>query len=83
MQTIDEILDAARRLSDDERRQLVEALQGQRREEPIEGQRRQAISMWVGLAGTFHSDFTDVSTQKYRHLADVTSASTEGLRSCR
>lgn len=71
MQTIDEILDAARRLSDDERRQLVEALQGQRREEPIEGQRGQAISIWVGSAGAFHSDFTDVSTQKYTHLADV------------
>lgn len=64
MQTIDEILDAARRLSDDERRQLVEALQGQRREEPTEGQRRQAMLRWVGVAGAFHSDFADVATQK-------------------
>lgn len=71
MQTTDEILDAARRLSEDERRQLVEALQGQRREAPIESQRREAMSTWVGCAGVFHSDFTDVSTQKYRHLADV------------
>ena len=71
MQTIEDILAAARRLSEDEQRQLVQALQGQRREEPIEGQRREAMSTWVGSAGRFHSDFIDVSTQKYKHLADV------------
>lgn len=71
MQTIEEILDAARRLSEGERRQLVEALQGSGREKPTEEQRRNAMSGWFGLAGRFHSDFTDVSTKKYRHLADV------------
>ena len=71
MQTVEEILDAARRLPEGERRRLVEALQGNRREEPIEEQRRDALSSWLGLAGRFHSDFTDVSTEKYKHLSDV------------
>lgn len=71
MKTIAEIVEAARRLSDDERKRLVEALQGNGRQEPIDEQRRDAMSSWLGLAGTFHSAFTDVSTEKYKHLADV------------
>jgi hypothetical protein len=71
MQTLAEIVEAARRLSDDERRRLVEALQDNGRQEPIDEQRRDAMSSWLGLAGTFHSAFTDVSTEKYKHLADV------------
>ena len=71
MQTIEEILDAARRLSDGERRRLVEALQGDGREASIDEQRRDAMASWLGLAGKFHSAFTTVSTEKYTHLADV------------
>ena len=71
MQTIAEIVEAARRLSDDERRRLVEVLRGNERQEPIAEQRRDVLSSWLGLAGTFHSTFTDVSTEKYKHLADV------------
>ena len=71
MQTIEAILEAARHLSEGERRRLVAALQDDGREEPKEEQRRNALSSWLSLAGTFHSDFTDVSTEKYKHLADV------------
>jgi hypothetical protein len=71
MQTVEAILEAARRLSEGERRWLVEALRSKGRELPIEKQRRDAMSSWLGLAGTFHSDFTDVSTEKYKHLPDV------------
>jgi len=71
MQTLEEILRSARRLSDAERRRLVEALQGSGREEPVDEQRRDAMSSWRSFAGRFHSDFTDVSTEKYKHLADV------------
>lgn len=71
MQTIEEILDAARRLSDGERRQLVEALRGDGREASIDKQRRDAMATWLGLAGRFHSALTTVSTEKYTHLADV------------
>ena len=69
--TVEELLKAARRLSDGERQRLVKALQEGSREEPIEEQRRGAILSWVELAGQFHSNFTEVSTDKYRHLADV------------
>ncbi len=71
MQTIGEILEAARRLSEAERRRLVEALQGNKREEPLDEQRREAMVRWLDLAGTFHAGFTDVSTEKYKHLADA------------
>ncbi len=71
MQTIEEILDAVRRLSDRERRRLVEALQDEGREGSIDEQRRDAMASWLGLAGSFHSAFTTVSTEKYTHLADV------------
>lgn len=71
MQTIGEILEAARCLSEAERRRLVEALQGNEREEPLDKQRRDAMSSWLDLAGTFHAGFADVSTEKYRHLADA------------
>ncbi len=71
MQTMTEILQAARRLSEGERRRLVEALEGKRCEKPTEEQRHDAMSSWLGLAGRFHSDFTDVSTEKYKHLVDV------------
>lgn len=71
MPTIEEILQAARRLSEPERRRLLEALQASAREEPIEEQRRDTMLSWIALAGTFHSNFTDVSTEKYKHLADV------------
>lgn len=71
MPTVEELLEAARHLSDGDRRRLIKALQDDSREEPIEGQRREALSSWVELAGRFHSDVTDISTDKYRHLADV------------
>lgn len=70
MQTVEEPLQAARRLSDGERRRLIEALQGGR-EESIGPSRREAVSSRVKLAGRFHSDFPDVSTDKYRHLGDA------------
>ena len=69
--TVEELLKAAWRLSDDERRRLVKALQEGSDETPVEEQRREVISSWVELAGQFHSNFADVSTNKYRHLADV------------
>lgn len=71
MLTVDEILEAARRLPESERRRLIQALQDKAREVPLEQQRREAMSKWLALAGAFHSDFTDVSTEKYKHLADV------------
>ncbi len=71
MQTLAEILEAAQRLSDGERRQLVAELQGDNGQELTAGQCRDTLLTWLSLAGTFHADFVDVSTDKYTHLADV------------
>ena len=69
--TIKELLEAARRLPDEERKRLVSALQDAEIDEPSELQRSDALSAWIGLAGTFHSGFSDVSSDKSRHLADI------------
>ena len=69
--TINEILEAARRLPQEDRRRLLSALQHGESAEPTEGQQRDSLLTWIGLAGAFHSVFTDVSSDKYRHLADV------------
>jgi len=74
MQTTEEILDAARRLSNIDRKRLVEALQDPRREQRSEEQHRDALASWLDLAGRFHSDFLDVSREKHKHLADVYAA---------
>ena len=71
MPTLDEVLDLAKRLSGRDRRRLVEELeQGLAADEPDvpEATRLAAMERWLALAGTGHSDYTDVSTDKYRHL---------------
>ena len=69
MQTVAEILEAVNRLTEGERRRIVDWLCGH--PQPIEDRHRDAMSSWTALAGTFHSDFTDVATDKYRHLSSV------------
>jgi hypothetical protein len=71
MQTVEEILEQARRLSSQDRRRLVEELEGSLAGEPgveqppLEGPYTRSLA----LAGTAHTDFMDVSADKYRHLA--------------
>jgi DNA-binding GntR family transcriptional regulator len=79
MQTMDEILQNLRRLAPDEREQVraeLDALEQAEKEEnggqaPTEDGREAAMQDWLAVAGTFHSDFADVSTDKYKHLGDV------------
>lgn len=71
MQTLEQILEAARRLPEDDQKRLVEELQDNGQEAPSDDRRRAAMQRWLAQAGTLHSDFTDVSTDKYKHLADV------------
>ncbi|MBI4871173.1 MAG: hypothetical protein HY814_06360 [Candidatus Riflebacteria bacterium] len=77
--TLDELVLAARLLSDAERRRLREMLD--RMEEPPSGaapccsavseeQRLQAMREFLDLEGALHSDHADVSTEPCRHLAD-------------
>lgn len=64
------ILDAARTLSPDERRRLVvelDALEGV--EPPGVPPSREPLAALLALSGTAHSDFADISTDKYPHVA--------------
>lgn len=72
MQTVEDILEAARRLPPPERQRLKEEME-HLETEPAEG-RSDAEGPYAGLlalAGTAHTDFDDVSTDKYKHLADI------------
>ena len=74
MRKVDELLEQARRLSASERRRLVEALE----DESSLGDGGStdpswlaAMEQWLALAGTAHSEHTDVSSDKYRHLGAI------------
>jgi len=70
MDKLTAILDAARTLSLDERRRLVielDALEAQ--EHPGASTSQEPLAALRALSGTAHSDFTDISTDKYKHVA--------------
>lgn len=74
MRTVDEILKRARELSPEERRKLVDSLEEGLADEQAassEAALVSALERWLSLAGTGHSDFSDVSSDKYKHLATV------------
>ena len=75
MAIVERIINEARRLSPSDRVRLVEEV-----ERSLEGE-VQAVASGSGsyapliaMAGTVPSDFSDVSTDKYRHLAAASSA---------
>ncbi len=72
MRTIDEIFEQVRQLPATERRQLLDRLEDTLAEEELLPEKAPAVGSYaplLALAGTVHSDFTDVSTDKYAHLA--------------
>jgi predicted transcriptional regulator len=73
MQTIDEILKQASALSREERRKLIDLLEEGLADEQggPEEARQAALHRWLARAGTGHSDFVDVSSDKYKHLGAV------------
>jgi hypothetical protein len=83
MQTLNEVLEAARRLSAEEQERLVEALtkrllleeldamEEDRRESSSGDRRKAAMEHWLAMAGTGHSDQTDVSENKNKYLAEA------------
>lgn len=74
MRTVDEILKRASKLPPEERRKLVDSLEEGLADEQAsssDGAHVSAFERWLSLAGTGHSDFTDVSGDKYKHLAAV------------
>jgi hypothetical protein len=74
MRKLDDLLEAAKQLPASERRRLIEQLEeglpGADAEEP-DAACVAAMERWVGLAGSGHSDHTDVSSEKYGHLAAI------------
>ena len=70
MDKVAELMDAARSLSRDERRRLIGELDALEREEPSSpGVEPEPLAALLALAGTVHSTFTDLSTDKYVHVA--------------
>jgi hypothetical protein len=71
MNKLDEVLAAARRLPEADKRRLVAELEADENESRPGLQQREAMKRWLERAGTGHSDFTDVSSNKSWHLADI------------
>lgn len=72
MRTVEEIVEEIRLLSPQERLRLVEkiAVVGQE-ESTVEETQLAALDAFLALAGTAETDYTDVSSDKYKHLADI------------
>lgn len=76
MLTVEELLEQAKHLPPKDRRRLIAELEGsiaEQAEAPGEAppRRSRGLAMFIAMAGTAHSDFTDVSTNKGKHLAEV------------
>jgi hypothetical protein len=75
MMRVDELLEQVEHLPVTERRQLAERIlanvaQAEHASVPADVRLR-ALDQFLELAGTAQSEFTDVSADKYKHLADV------------
>jgi hypothetical protein len=71
MNTVEAIIEQARQLSPQERWQLVKKLEALLVEEPATQPDEGPYARSLALAGTARSDFTDVSADKYQHLAEA------------
>ena len=81
MQSVDELITQARLLPRAERLRLVEAVEASLASEPPAAAEIPAgpYACSLVLAGTMHTDFHDVSSDKYAHLAEAYSWFTEGF----
>jgi len=76
MRTVEELLEQAKHLRPEDRRRLIAELEdsiSDHTEAPGEAQpkRSRGLAMFIAMAGTAHSDLTDVSTNKGKHLAEI------------
>jgi hypothetical protein len=72
MQSLEDLMRAARRLPPEDRRRMLEDLEASLRDdEPPEDDRRAALERFIARSGSLHSEHTDVSSDKYKHLAEV------------
>lgn len=69
MNKLADIMDAARKLTRDERRRLITELEAMESADPSAGiQTPQGLSALRALSGAFHSDYADLSTNKFEHV---------------
>ena len=74
MYTVAEIIEQVRRLPRQDQQQLLEGLEELRDQDRIAEQPSVPGGPYkrsLALAGTIRIDFTDVSTDKYKHLAEA------------
>ena len=71
MQSIEKILELASKLGAEERQRLIDELGAlhEANDDSSTEDNKGPYSALLALAGTFHSDHTDLSTNKYEHLA--------------
>jgi hypothetical protein len=82
MNAVEKLLERARRLPPTERRQLVARLERSLSRERRSARKRSLKGPYarsLALAGTVHTFFRDVSSNKYRHVGEAVAA----RRSCR
>ncbi len=73
MNKLAEIMDAARKLTRDERQLLIAELGAlESSEQPADPQGPRRLSALRALSGAFHSDYADLSTNKYAHVGATT-----------
>ena len=84
MHTVHEIVEEAKRLPVPERRRLVHEI-----ESSLEKEQRQPATveppgpryaLTLALAVTLHAEFTDVASDKYKHLAQIYADKHEKVR---
>ena len=81
MSAVEKLLEQARRLSPGERRRLVARLERSFSREPTGPRRSPAAGPYahsLALAGTVHTSFRDVSSNKYRHVGEAAAARRHG-----
>lgn len=70
--TLEEILDQARLLSEEDRQRLVADLQANPGGRTLsEDRRRATMRRWLARAGTGHVDVDEISSNKNRYLAEI------------
>jgi len=74
MRSVDDILKRARQLPPEERRKIIDSLEEGLADEQASSPGaadESVLDRWLACAGTGHSDFIYVSSDKYKHLAAV------------
>ena len=72
MHTLNEVLELARQLPPEERERLRAELDALAAEEPEAAPEKSPYASLLALVGKGESDYTDVASDKYKHVADAT-----------